>query len=339
MQPVQPQGRPERYARIVGTGTAVPERVMKNAEFEAFLDTSDEWIRTRTGIEERRIADVAKGETTTELAYQAALKACEAADIPPSEIELILVGTITPDAIMPCTANFLQQRLGAKRAFGFDLQAACAGWLFGLGTAESFIRNGTVKNALVVGVELLSTAMNWRDRGTCVLFGDGAGATVLRASESRDHAVLKTRLFNDGSGVEMLKIPHGASKVPPHHPDFTGAGRSIQMQGAEIFKHAVRNMQEAATIVLAEEGMAPSDVDYFIFHQANLRIIDACKKALGVPDEKTWVNVQRFGNVSSATLPIALDEAWRAGKVGPGKTVLFATFGGGLAWGASLVRL
>lgn len=312
---------------------------MKNSEFEAFVETSDEWIRTRTGIEERRICDRSKGETSLTLAHKAALEALRRADLPPSELDCILVGTITPETVMPTNANQLQRLLGAPKAFGFDFQAACSGWLYGLSVADSFIRTGTIRNALVIGVEVLSSIINWRDRGTCVLFGDGAGATVLQRTDSTDHCILGTRLYADGNGGEALQIQHGYGKVPPDAAEYRNDLHKVQMNGSDVFKNAVRGMQEASLAVLADQGLTPKDVDFFLFHQANLRIIDMCMRGLEVPPEKTWINLQRYGNTSAATLPVALDEAWRAGKVKPGDLVLAATFGGGFTWGSTLIRL
>jgi 3-oxoacyl-[acyl-carrier-protein] synthase-3 len=326
-------------SRVIGTGSGFPDRIMKNSEFETFLDTSDEWIRTRTGIEERRICDPAKGETSLTLAHRAALEALKRADLPPSELDCILVGTITPETVMPTNANQLQRLLGANKAFGFDFQAACSGWLYGLAVADSFIRTGTIRNALVIGVEVLSTIIDWRDRTTCVLFGDGAGATVLQRTDSTDHAVLGTRLYADGSGGDSLHIPHGYGKVPPDSAAYRHDLHKVQMNGSEVFKHAVRNMQEASLAVLADHGLTPKDVDFFLFHQANLRIVDMCMRGLDVPAEKTWLNLQKYGNTSAATLPVALDEAWRAGKVKSGDLVLATTFGGGFTWGSTLIRL
>lgn len=327
------------FSRIVGVGSGFPETVMTNADFEKFIDTSDEWIRTRTGIETRRIADPSKGESTMTLALKAAENALRKADLQGSDLDLIIVGTVTPDTVMPCTANQLQARLGAKRAFSFDLQAACSGFLYGMSIADQYIRSGTVKNALIVGAETLSTVMNWRDRGTCVLFGDGAGAAVLSRSEDEKHRLLTTKIFSDGNYGDLLSIPHGYSKVPPFSAEYRHDMHKVKMSGGEIFKFAVRNMIDASHQVLAENNLTTADVDFFVFHQANIRIIDMCIKTLGVDPKKTWLNVAKYGNTSAATLPVCLDEAWAAGALKPGDTVLMATFGGGLTWGASLFRL
>jgi 3-oxoacyl-[acyl-carrier-protein] synthase-3 len=312
---------------------------MDNREFEKFLDTSDEWIRTRTGIQTRRIADPAKGESTASLCEKAARQALRMSGLAATDLDGIIVGTVTPDTIMPSTANHIQARLGANHAFSFDLQAACSGWLYGISLADNFIRAGQAKNMLVIGAETLSTVMNWSDRTTCVLFGDGAGAVVLQRTDDTRHAVLSTRLYSDGRYGEFLAIPHGYAKVPPYSADYRHDMHKIKMQGAEIFKLAVRSMIDASQAVLDDNHMAASDVDFFIFHQANIRIIDMCMKTLEVPREKTWLNVDKYGNTSAATLPVCLDEAWKAGAVKPGDVILMATFGGGLTWASSLVRL
>lgn len=327
------------YSRIIGTGSGFPERFMTNAEFESIVDTSDEWIRSRTGIETRAIADPAKGETTSVFAETAARKAIEMAGIDPQEIEAIVVGTVTPDSILPTVANQLQEKLGATRAFSFDLAAACSGFLYSLSVADGFIRLGTVRTALVLGAETLSTFVDWKERKTCVLFGDGAGAALLQRAENDEHAVLATHLHSDGRYGDILKVPHGFSRVPPYFAEYRNDMRTIKMQGAEVFKIAVRSMIESSNELLRSQGVKSEEVDFFIFHQANIRIIEMCMKTLGVPPEKTWINVQKYGNTSAATLPVALDEAWRAGAVKSGDLILMATFGGGATWASSLIRL
>lgn len=326
-------------SRIAGTGSGFPQTTMTNADFEKFLDTNDEWIRTRTGITERKIADPKLGETTLTLARRAAENAIRMADIQPSEIGLIIVGTVTPETLMPCTANQLQGALGASKAFSFDLQAACSGFLYGLSIADQYIKTGMVETALVIGVETLSTIMNWRDRGTCVLFGDGAGAVILRRTTDEKHRIVSTKLYSDGANGEILSLPHGFSKVPPWSAEYRSDMAKINMKGSEIFKFAVRNMVDAAKQILADNNLTANDVDFFIFHQANIRIIEMCAKALDVDPKKTWNNVNKYGNTSAATLPVCLDEAWRAGAVKPGNLVLMVTFGGGLTWAATLIRL
>lgn len=327
------------YSEIVGSGCAFPQRILTNHDLEKFIDTSDEWIRTRTGIEERHIADKALGETTLTFAHQAATRALEMAKLAPDELDLIIVGTVTPDTVMPCTANQLQAKLGATRGFSFDLQAACSGFLYGFSIADQYIRSGHIENALVIGGEILSSITNWQDRGTCVLFGDGAAGVVLRRTTNSSSHIIATKLFSDGRLGELLTVPHGYGKVPPQSPDYRHDQHKIQMRGNELFKVAVRNMVDAATQILWDNHMKTDDVDFFIFHQANLRIIDMCAKSLKVPREKMWLNLQRYGNTSAATLPSCLDEAWRSDRIKKGDLILMVTFGGGLTWAASLVRL
>ncbi len=325
-------------ARIISVGSAFPERVMTNAEFETFLETSDEWIRTRTGIKTRHISDPKKGENTLSLALKAGQLALQKANLRGEDIDLIIVGTVTPDSVMPTTANRIQAAIGAKKAFSFDLQAACSGFLYGLSIADQYFKTGAVNRALVIGVETLSTIMDWTDRSTCVLFGDGAGAAVLERTES-EHRVISTKIYSDGTYGDLLCVPHGYSRVPPHSPEFSLKMNKIKMKGAEVFKVAVRNMAEASQEILRENKMTSKDVDFFIFHQANMRIIDMCAKTLGVKPSQTWNNVEKYGNTSAATLPVCLDEAWQAGAVKPGDVILMATFGGGLTWGSALIRL
>ncbi|NBX81989.1 ketoacyl-ACP synthase III [bacterium] len=327
------------FSQLIGTGSAFPEKVMTNADFESFVETSDEWIRTRTGIHTRHIADIRKGESTSSLAIAAAKKALEMAKLSGKDLDLIVVGTVTPDSVMPTTGNLLQAALGAERAFSFDLQAACSGFLYGLSIADQFIRTGAVQTALVIGAETLSTLINWQDRGTCVLFGDGAGAAILTRTSDPEHSILGTRLYSDGTKGDILKIPHGGAKVPHYLPEYRHKDHSIHMQGSEVFKLAVRNMIDASMAVLADHHLTPEDVDFFLFHQANVRILEMCMKTLKVPREKTWINLDRYGNTSAATLPVCLDEAWRQGAIKTGDRVLMATFGGGVTWASGLIRL
>lgn len=327
------------YSEIKGLGKCFPENVMTNKDFETFLQTSDEWIRTRTGISTRHIADPKKGESTASLSTEAARQALEMAKIKPEDVGLIIVGTVTPDTVMPCTANTLQEKLGTKNAFTFDIQAACSGFLYAMSIADKFIRCGEVKNAIVVGAETLSTLVDWRDRGTCILFGDGAGAAVLSRTESEQNRIIDTLLYSDGTKHEMLNIRHGYSKIPTYSPEYRENNHKIRMLGSDVFKLAVRSMIEASEQVLAKNKMTSKDVDYFIFHQANIRIIDMCLETLQIPREKTWLNVDKYGNTSAATLPVCLLEAWQAGKVKKGDVVLMSTFGGGVTWASSLIRL
>lgn len=322
----------------MGTGCGFPKTVVPNKELETFLDTTDEWIRTRTGIEERRIAKPELGETTLSLSHEAAKNALKMAGISAEDLDLIIVGTVTPENIMPTTANQLQALLGAQKAFSFDMQAACSGSLYGLSIANQYISNKALKHALVIGVETLSTIVNWRDRGTCVLFGDGAGAFVLGPSETETGIVdIITR--SDGRFGKDLCIPHGYCKVPPHSREYRLDMHKVKMNGGEIFKMAVRQMVDTSIELLDRNHLKKSDVDFFIFHQANMRIIEMCCKSLDVPKEKTWINIHKYGNTSAATLPVCLNEAMNAGAVKPGQLVLMSTFGGGTTWGSALIRL
>jgi len=321
------------------TGVGLPDRIVPNSEFEKYLDTSDQWIRERTGIETRRLIEPERGESTLTLSLQAAKSALQKADLRADALGMIVVGTITPDSVMPCTANQLQVLLGASRAFTFDLQAACSGFLYGLAIADQFIRNGLVEHALAIGAETLSTITNWRDRGTCVLFGDAAGAAILSKTTDPNRRVIATKLFSDGRYGEHLYIAHGYGKVPPHAAEFSMLKSKVVMHGAEIFKLGVRAMVDSCEQILNENNFTTKDVDFFLFHQANIRIVYKCMEMLGVPEEKTWINVQKYGNTSSATLPIALEEAWQAGRVKRGSLVLMTTVGGGLTWASSLIRL
>lgn len=324
------------FSKVIGTGFFVPETVMKNKDFESFVDTSDEWIRTRTGIEERRIC--VAGENTLTLSHQAALRALKMAELSPADLDLIIIGTVTPDTVMPTTANQLQALLGATKAFSFDLQAACSGFLYGLSIADQFIRTGKAKNALIIGAEMLSSIVNFRDRGTCVLFGDGAGAFVVQGSSDSNARVIDVELHSDGRNGEALSIPHGFSRVPPGSAEYRLDKHKVQMKGNEIFKLAVRNMVECSQEILKRNGFTTDDVSFFIFHQANMRIIEMCAKTLGVSEDKMWNNVNKYGNTSAATLPICFDEALKAGRIKRGDLVLMTTFGGGTTWGAGLIR-
>ncbi len=327
------------YSKLIGTGIGLPQKIMYNHEFEKFVDTSDEWIRERTGIETRYIIDSNKGESTLSLTKLAAEQALLKASCNAKDIDLIIVGTVTPENIMPTTANQLQSYLGAKNAFTFDLQAACSGFIYGFSIADHFIRAGSINKALIVGVETLSTLIDWRDRATCVLFGDAAGAVIIEKTESQDHAVLGTVLHSDGDYYDLLNIPHGFAKIPPYSPNYLHTMHKIKMQGSEVFKIAVKSMVNASKELLEKCSISINDVNFFLFHQANQRIIHSCLKALNVSPEKTWINVNKYGNTSAATLPICLHEAWEAGKIKSGDLILMATFGGGLTWGSALVRL
>lgn len=327
------------YSQVTGVGSFVPDIVVPNSYFESYLDTTNEWIVERTGIHSRRHAKIHEGESTTTLAHHAAERALVQSKVQPKDIDMILVATVTQDTVMPTVANELQSLLGCKKAFTLDLQAACSGFLYGLHMADQCIKAGSASHALIVGADTLSTIMDWTDRATSILFSDAAGAVVLSKGESKEHAVLKTKLYSNGDLGHLLSIPHGYSKIPPYHPNYQHKMRTIQMKGKEIFKYAVRHMIQATRDVLEETGYTTNDVDFFLFHQANIRIIETCRKELGIPEEKSWVNLDQYGNSSAATLPLCLDEAMKANKVGPGSLILLTTFGGGITWASSLIRL
>jgi 3-oxoacyl-[acyl-carrier-protein] synthase III len=317
------------YSRIVGSGSYLPTRVVENQEFAQRLDTSDAWIRERTGIARRHIAD--ESQASSDLALQASHKALDAAGIKAQDLDLIVVATSTPDYIFPSTACLLQAKLGVRGCAAFDVQAVCSGFVYGLATADSFIKTGMAKRALVVGAEVFSRILDWNDRGTCVLFGDGAGAVVLTAdSKPGIHA---SRLHADGSQVEMLSVPGNVSRGRIIGSPF------LQMNGQGVFKFAVRVLEESAKETVAAAGMALEDVDWLIPHQANVRILEATARKLGLPREKLAVTVDHHGNTSAASVPLALDEYLRAGKIRPGQRLLLQGVGGGFTWGSSLVTL
>lgn len=315
---------------------AVPEKVLTNADLERMVDTTDEWIIGRTGIKERRIA--AQDETLSDFAVPAAERALESADVPGSDVELIICATVSPDMTFPATATLIQERIGARRATAFDLSAACTGFVYGLGVADQFIRTGAVRTAMVVGGEMLSKIVDWSDRNTCVLFGDGAGAAVLVASEDESRGVLGVAMHSDGALADLIHRPGGGSLHPVSQGLFDSGLHFIRMRGNETFKIAVRSLAEVSDEVLRQNGLEHADVDWFIPHQANRRIIDAVGQRLEIRDGRTYVNIERFGNTSAASIPIALDELNRDGKIAAGDLVLLSAFGAGLTWGAGLVR-
>jgi 3-oxoacyl-[acyl-carrier-protein] synthase-3 len=317
------------YSRILGTGSYLPPRLMKNDEFAARLDTSDAWIRERTGIVQRHIAGEAQG--SSDLALEASRAALAAAGVGAQELDLIIVATSTPDYIFPSTACLLQAKLGVKGCAAFDVQAVCTGFVYALATADTFIRSGQYKRALVVGAEVFSRILDWSDRGTCVLFGDGAGAVVLAASaEPGLHANV---LHADGSQVGLLCVPGNVNRGAIAGSPF------LQMNGQGVFKFAVRVLEEAAHEVVEAAGMKMRDVDWLIPHQANVRILDATARKLGLPQEKLVVTVDHHGNTSAASIPLALDEYVRAGKIVRGQRILMEGVGGGFTWGATLATL
>jgi len=320
------------YSRIVGTGSYLPERVLTNADLEKMVDTSDEWIVARTGIRERRVA--AEGQTTGDLAFEAAKRAMAAAGVEASEIDLLIVGTTTPDIIFPSTACLVQHRIGANGCAAFDVNAACSGFIFALSTADKFVRSGASKCALVIGAETLTRMLDWSDRGTCVLFGDGAGAVVLKPSG--EPGILSTHLHADGAHKELLFNPVGVSAG--FKLDEKNAGVRVMMTGNEVFKVAVKTLDAVVEETLAANDLDKSAIDWLVPHQANLRIITATAKRLDMPMERVVVTVDQHGNTSSASVPMALDHAVRSGKIQPGQLVLMEAFGGGFTWGSALVR-
>lgn len=322
-------------ARIAATGSYVPERVLTNFDLEKMVDTTDEWIRERTGIRERRIA--AEKEAASDLAYEAAKAAFKKTDIKPKDIELIIVATVTGDMPFPATACHLQQKLGLKKAAAFDINAACSGFLYGLSIANGFIRSGTYKRILLIGAELLSRITDWEDRSTCVLFGDGAGAAILEAT-NEDRGIISTHLRSDGSMWELLHMPGGGSRNPASKDTVKKKMHCIKMKGNETFKIAVRTLEGLVRETLAENKLKISQLALLIPHQANLRIIQATAERLDMPIEKVMVNIDKYGNTSAASIPIALDEAVRQGRVRDGDYVLLEAFGGGLTWASVLIK-
>ena len=324
-----------RGATIVGTGMYVPERVLSNSDLERMVETSDEWIRERTGIVERRIG--APEQASSDLALIAARQALEAAGVEPAEVDQIVVATTTPDRILPSCSCTLQAKLGATNAAAYDLFAACTGFIYGMGLARGVIGTGLADTVLLVGVEMLSRIVDYGDRNTCVLFGDGAGAAVLRPCEPGD-GILSVAIHSDGVLGDLLEVPAGGSRRPASAETVREHGHFIKMRGRELFRVAVRGMEESMRTALATAGLAPGDLDLVIPHQANQRIIDATRARLGIPAEKVILNIERYGNTSSASIPISLDEVVRAGRVKPGDNLGFVAFGGGATWGATITR-
>jgi 3-oxoacyl-[acyl-carrier-protein] synthase III len=320
------------FSRIAGTGSYLPEKVLTNDDLAKFVDTSDEWIASRTGIRERHIA--AEGETTGDLGYHAAVRALEAAGVDAKELDLIIVGTTTPDLIFPSTACLIQHRIGADGCPAFDVNAACSGFVYALTVADKFIRSGAAKTALVIGSETLTRMVDWSDRTTCVLFGDGAGAVVLKADA--ETGILSTHMHADGGKKELLWNPVGVSVG--FKLDEENAGVRINMSGNDVFKYAVKALDSVVEETLQANGLDRHAIDWLIPHQANLRIIEATAKRLDMPMERVIVTVDKHGNTSSGSVPLALDEAVRSGKVQRGQLVLLEAFGGGFTWGSALLR-
>ena len=324
-----------RHAHIVGWGKYVPRRVLTNDDLAQLVDTSDEWIRTRTGIVERRVAE--DEETTATMAVQAAQQALEVARLSPAQLDLIIVATATPDHLFPATACLVQDALGATHAAAFDLAAGCTGFVYGLAIAADLIAAGAYRIALVIGAETLSRIVDWTDRETCVLFGDGAGAVVLQAGED-EGGVLASVLGADGSGGGLLRLPAGGSKIPASERTVAERLHFVEMKGREVFRFAVRAMPAATREVLAKAGLSLADLNLLIPHQANQRIIEAATKSLNLAAETVYSNLARYGNTSAASVPIALCEAVEEGRLQPGHLVVMVGFGAGLTWGATAIR-
>lgn len=325
----------QRRSAILGTGSEVPARVITNHELEKMVDTSDEWITVRTGIKERRVLEEGKGNA--DMAFHAARRALDDAGMKPNDLDAIIMGTVSADYLMPSSACVLEDLLGARNAFSFDVGAACSGFINAMSVADSFIRSGKINNALVVGSDTLSRWLNWQDRTTCILFGDGAGAVILGASENGS-GILSTKLRTDGSYVKTLYIPAGGSRKPATLQTVRDNEHTITMNGKEVFKIAVRSMEEISRQALAEAGVEISQVSLVIPHQANKRIIIALAERLGVPLDKVMVNLDKYGNTSAASIPVALDEARRQGRINAGDIVLLNAFGAGFAWGGAVVK-
>jgi 3-oxoacyl-[acyl-carrier-protein] synthase-3 len=321
---------------IAGTGSYVPEKVLTNSDLAALVDTSDEWIFSRTGIKERRIA--AEGEFTSHMATKAARRALEQADLAAGDVQLIIVATITPDTLTPATACYVQQQLGAAVAVAFDISAACSGFLYAMKLAKRLISDGAFENALIIGAEKLSAFVNWKDRSTCVLFGDGAGAAVLRRARPGEGSILATEMGTDGRLTHLLNIPGGGSACPITISNAGDQLATLAMLGKEVFKHAVTRMKEAAETVIERAGLQPEEIACIIPHQANLRIIDAIADRLAVPKDRVFVNLDKYGNTSAAAVAIALDEAHRSGAFKRGEHIVMVVFGAGLTWAAAAVR-
>jgi 3-oxoacyl-[acyl-carrier-protein] synthase-3 len=321
---------------VAGTGSYAPDKILTNADLEKMVATNDQWIVERTGIKERHLA--APEQATSDLALVATQRALEMARLDPKDVELIVVGTVTPDYPFPSVATVLQGKLGNKKAFAFDVSAACAGSIYALAVADRFVATGAVKNALVIGADTLSRITDWTDRNTCILFGDGAGAMVLRPTDDPRRGLVSTRLHADGAYVPILYQPGGGSKMPITEEVLRERKQYLFMKGAEVFKVAVRALEENCREVLAAEKLAPSDVTHVIAHQANKRILDATLQRLEIPASKCWMNLAKYGNTSAASVPMTLDEANRAGWFKPGDVILMMAIGGGMAWGAGILR-
>ncbi|HUJ18810.1 MAG TPA: beta-ketoacyl-ACP synthase III [Nitrospirota bacterium] len=322
-------------ARITGTGSYAPKKIMTNHDLEKLVDTSDAWILERTGIRERRIAE--QGQTTSDLAYEASKRALKAAGVGADELDLILVATMTPDTILPSMGCVLQEKLGARKAAAFDISAACSGFIYGMSIANAFIKADTYKNILLVGAEILSRFTDWEDRSTCILFGDGAGAAVIQRHSGK-RGILSTHLHSDGGLGDLIHVPAGGAQHPASHDTIRKRMHFIKMKGNETFKAAVRSLEGVVQETLKHNKVKPEEIDFLVPHQANLRIIQAMAQRLAMPMEKVVLTLPKYGNTSAASIPMALDEAVRDGRIRENQLLLFEAFGGGLTWASALVR-
>ncbi|MBV6518588.1 MAG: 3-oxoacyl-ACP synthase [Candidatus Brocadia sp.] len=327
--------RQNQRASITGIGSYLPGKVLTNYDLEKMVDTTDDWIIQRTGIKQRRIVE--NGQITSDLATQASLRAMEDAGVSPRDLDMIITSTITPDHIFPSTSCFIQQKIGATRAGAFDILAACAGFIYAMSIAQSFVNSGAVETVLVAGAECLSTITDYTDRTTCVLFGDGAGAVVIQKSLTQ-HEILSTSLAADGSQADILIMPGGGARSPASLESIQQRAHYIQFKGKEVFKLAIQNITSLILETVNKNNLTIEDIDLIIPHQSNLRIIEATMEKLGLPMEKAFVNIDKYGNTSSASIPIAIDEARREGRLRRGDLVMLVAFGGGLTWGSSVIR-
>jgi 3-oxoacyl-[acyl-carrier-protein] synthase-3 len=322
-------------ASITGIGSYLPSKVLTNYDLEKMVDTSNDWIIQRTGIKERRIVE--NDQITSDLAAQASLRAMEDAGVSPKDLDSIITSTITPDHIFPSTSCYIQQKIGASRASAFDILAACAGFIYAMSIGQSFVNSGAMETVLVVGAECLSKITDYTDRTTCVLFGDGAGAVIIQKSSAK-HEILSTSLAADGSQADILIMPGGGAKTPATIESVQQRAHYIQFKGKEVFKLAINNMTNLILETVEKNGLTLGDIDLIIPHQSNLRIIESTMEKLGLPMEKAFVNIDKYGNTSSASIPIAIDEARKEGRLSKGDIVMLVAFGGGLTWGSSIIR-
>jgi 3-oxoacyl-[acyl-carrier-protein] synthase-3 len=324
-----------RNAGIIGIGSFAPPRILTNSDLEKIVDTTNEWIVTRTGIHERHIVD--PGVAASDLGFEAAMRALDSSGVPAEKIDLVICATVTGDMIFPSTSCLIQDRIGAVNAGAFDLQAGCSGWVYALSTASQYVKSGVYDHVLVVGVDILTSITDWTDRSTCVLFGDGSGAAVVGPVGDCD-GVLATHLGSNGAGAELLKIEAGGSKLRTSEDTVKNRQHYIKMEGREVYKFAVKIMGEASIQALERCGLTPEDVDLFVPHQANIRIIDAAAHRLKLPPEKVFINGDKYGNTSAGSIPIALDEAYRAGRIKPGDVIVTVGFGAGLTYAAAVIK-